>query len=74
MPFKIVRDPNAPAQSFRHPKSCMNCGHLPAPEGENNEAHDSEVGCLVTGGTKFLEGPDGTYGACSCLKYVAPPE
>jgi hypothetical protein len=44
----------------------MNCGHEP-------QDHNAEVGCLVNGGTKYLENETGeSMRACTCPKYIAP--
>ena len=55
----------------------MNCGHLNQADAERgiNGSHDPEVGCLVVGGTKYIENEDGKgYLACSCLEFVPSPE
>lgn len=78
MAWTKKRDPRAPAPpAFHHPRRCMRCGHLDAPDLERNihEAHDPDVGCLVEGGTKYLEDEHGVgrY-ACSCEQFEAVPE
>lgn len=75
--WKKTRDPALPTEpTFQHPRRCMGCGHLDEPDAERNidEAHDPEVGCLVPGGTKYIEDADGNgrY-ACSCLGHTQPP-
>lgn len=61
------RDPQLPAEPAYHsPTRCMNCGHEP-------QDHNAEVGCLVNGGTKYLENETGeSMRACTCPKYIAP--
>lgn len=69
MPYKLARNPNLPARTQYHdPKRCFNCGH--------SDEHQEDVGCLVAGGTKWIEDDQGEgYGACSCLAFVpVPPE
>jgi hypothetical protein len=55
----------------------MNCGHLDSPDLERgiDESHDPDVGCLVPGGTKYLENEQGAaIMVCSCEKFVPAPE
>jgi hypothetical protein len=68
--YKRAIDPQAPAPpAFHHPDRCMNCMHL-------KEEHDDAVGCIVEGGTKYLEVEGGEpIRCCSCEKFIpAPPE
>lgn len=69
MPWKRTRDPKAPPEpAFHHPLRCMNCGHL-------QDQHDVDVGCLVEGGTKYIEDHTGSgVYACSCEAFVPAPE
>jgi len=76
--WTIKRNPALPAEpAFQHPRRCMNCGHLDAPDQERgiNESHDPDVGCLVPGGTKYLEDENGNgFLACNCDQFVPAPE
>lgn len=46
----------------------MNCGHL---EGD----HQAEVGCVVDGGTKYIEDESGAgLHVCTCEQFVPAPE
>ena len=67
MPWTKKRDPQLPAEPAYHsPTRCMGCGHEP-PD------HDAAVGCLVEGGTKYLENEKGeSIRACTCSLYIAP--
>ena len=68
MPWTKKRDPLAPVPpAYHHPERCLHCGHI-------GSEHNDEVGCLVEGGTKYLEHDDGTVlRACSCEQYVPAP-
>lgn len=63
------RDPQLPTEPAYHdPNRCMNCGHL-------GSQHDPDVGCLVEGGTKYIEDESGNgRRVCSCEAYVPAPE
>ena len=75
MAWKITKNPNAPAAPIHHPGRCMACGHLEKPDGERNESHDPDVGCLVEGGTKFVTNEAGDIlGVCACTKFIPSPE
>ena len=69
MAWFIKRDPQLPAVPVYHdPERCMNCGHLAA-------EHDPDVGCLVEGGTKYIEDDNGAgIRVCSCTEYDVSPE
>lgn len=77
MAWKIKRSPILPAiPAFQHPGRCMNCGHLGVMDTERgiNEEHVDGIGCLVEGGTKYVEDEDGTgKHVCSCLEFVPAP-
>ncbi len=62
------RDPLAPTPlAYHHPDRCLNCGHL-------NTEHDTIVGCIVEGGTKYMEHDDGSVlRACSCEEFIPAP-
>ncbi len=62
------RDPLAPVPlAFHHPDRCMGCGHL------KGEHHDN-VGCVVEGGTKYMEDEEGNaIRACSCEEFIPAP-
>ena len=52
-----------------HPSRCRCCGHLAI-------NHDAAVGCLIEGGTMYIENEkgEGKY-VCSCESFVpVPPE
>lgn len=68
MAWTKKRSPLLPAEpAFQHPDRCMNCGHL-------NNDHDAEVGCLVEGGTKYVEDENGAgKHSCSCEQFVPVP-
>jgi hypothetical protein len=78
MSWTIKRNPALPAEpTYQDPGRCMNCGHLGAPNVARgvNEAHDPNVGCLVPGGTKYLEDENGNgFLACNCDQFVPAPE
>jgi len=69
MSWTKKRDPQLPAEPAYHdPDRCMNCGH-------SGSRHDPEVGCLVEGGTKYIEDENGNGSrVCSCEEYVTSPE
>ena len=68
MAYKISRNPALPTPPKYHdPKRCHRCGHV--------GNHQEGVGCLVPGGTKWIEDEKGKgYGACSCLAFVPVPD
>lgn len=74
MAWKVKRSPLLPTEPvFQHPERCANCGHLNEPDTALgiNESHADDVGCLVEGGTKYLEDEIGNgIHACSCLAFV----
>ncbi len=65
MAWTKKRDPAAPTPlAFHHPDRCLNCGHL-------KDEHELAVGCLVEGGTKYVEDEDGKAARlCSCEVFV----
>lgn len=67
MAYKLARNPNSPMPPRYHdPSRCHRCGHV--------QAHQDGVGCLVPGGTKWIEDEDGNgYGACSCPEFTPVP-
>ena len=69
MSWTVKRNPALPAEpAFHHPQRCMNCGHLEA-------EHDPAVGCLIPGGTKYIENETGEgITACSCETFIPAPE
>lgn len=79
MALQRAADPNkAPPPAQHHPRRCMNCGHLDTPDTEagRDEAHAEGAGCLVPGGTKYLEDDvtkEGGY-YCTCLEFVPSSE
>lgn len=78
MAWTKKRNPALPAEpAFHHPRRCMNCGHLDSPDSERgiDEQHIPGVGCLVPGGTKYLENENGEgYLACNCEEHVPAPQ
>ncbi len=69
MAWKTATNPNAPATPRVHsPARCMGCGH-------DREDHAEEVGCVVPGGTKWVDNEhDPPFGACSCDKFIPVEE
>lgn len=65
--YKKLRDPALPAEpTVLDPNRCLNCGH--------SEPHDPDVGCLVEGGTKYIEDEEGNgKRCCSCELFVPVP-
>lgn len=78
MAWKIKRSPQLPTvPAFHHPGRCMNCGHLILPDTalNINESHDPDVGCLVEGGTKYIEDENGNgKHCCACTIIVPAPD
>lgn len=72
MAWTIKRDPQLPAVPvFHDPERCMNCGHLAT----EHDSDDPDVGCLVEGGTKYIEDENGVgKRVCACVGYVTSPE
>jgi len=54
--------------TFQHPDRCLNCGHL------QNE-HALIIGCLVEGGTKYVESSETGEAkhVCSCEQFIPAP-
>ena len=69
MAWAKKRSPLLPTEpAFHHPDRCMSCGHL-------SMEHEEGVGCLVDGGTKYIEDESGNgRHVCSCEGYVISPE
>lgn len=69
MAWRKAVNPDAPTPPRVHsPTRCMNCIHEKA-------EHDDAVGCLVPGGTKWIDNEqDPPFGACSCEKFIPVEE
>ena len=70
MAWKRKRDPLLPSIPVYHdPERCYACGHH---QGE----HNAELGCMVEGGTDYIEDDENGNGkrVCSCEQFVPVPE